>query len=305
MKKISQNFPFFVDLWLKEFSNSVNKGDVLQYSFEEIEASVWFERFKNEIISSIGKKYFPVLRISDGEFLFCLGFKPQKFTEITSYKSYLKSLFSAYMLGRRTIWFMSGSKGYGYEKYNFIEWRKLRNIFEISVKGISQNGILAIGFVHQKNPYGEEYHDSMLNWFESKKIELNSNNYYPFYFVYALLNGSSLKQLVENRRILVVSSHEKQAQDRISGSLLSLNANDVCHYSISRTSAMKEKISIKKLPGSVDIILVAAGVGSAQIIPQLSFYETLVIDAGFCVDLLANPELAGRRYFTLSDHGIS
>lgn len=298
MKNIENSFPHYVDLQLQEFEETVKEGDVLQYSFEKINPEIWFSQFSDVLQTSIGKRYLPVLRVSDGEFLFALGFKLPEWTDVKRIRANIRSLISAYLLGRKTLWFMSGSKGYGYERYNFFEWRRLREVFKSEVRKISRDGILAVGFVRQRQPYGEEYHSAMLKWFQRAGINLNKHNYYPFYFVYALLNGRTLPRIVINNRILIVSSHGEKAQQKILSRLEGMGAKSVDFYRISRTNAMKEHIDTAILPAQVDVILVAAGVGASQIIPQLSFYQTLVIDAGFCVDLLADPSLSGRRYFT-------
>ena len=284
---MNKKFPFLIDISLEEYEQSVKKKFVLQYSLANLENSVWYENFLNKIENSINQKYFPVLRISDGEFLFSLGFRFPKFNKKTKLKTYIKSFISAYILGRKTIWFMSGSKGYGYEKYSYFDWRSKRKLFIDSVRKISEEGILAVGFVKQVEPYGEEYHKPMLRWF-----------YYPFYYVYAMLNGIGLKKLVDGRRILIVSSHNLSETLNIENELIKRGAREFFHYKISRTGAMNDVLDVSRLPNNVDIVFVAAGVGSAQIIPQLKFYETCIIDAGYCIDLLANCNLNRSRYFT-------
>ena len=50
-----------------------------------------------------------------------------------------------------------------------------------------------------------------------------------------------------------------------------------------------------------DLVFVAAGVGSANILMQLQRLKCLCIDCGFMVDALSDIELAKKRLFHLND----
>jgi hypothetical protein len=78
----------------------------------------------------------------------------------------------------------------------------------------------------------------------------------------------------------------------------------VYYYEISPTKSMLEKIDMSKLPEKADIVLVGAGIGSANIINQLKGLNALCIDAGLALDCYAVPSLRKERICLLPDEII-
>jgi len=67
---------------------------------------------------------------------------------------------------------------------------------------------------------------------------------------------------------------------------------------------MFDTVDIAALKGSIDVALVGAGVGAANILDQLKPLQTLCIDAGYVLDCYAEPSRKGSRVFTLSDEDL-
>ena len=59
-----------VDLRIPGFMKTVPVGSVGQTTFRERHSGEWFQEFSEKCINSINRKFFPVLRMSDGEFYF-------------------------------------------------------------------------------------------------------------------------------------------------------------------------------------------------------------------------------------------
>jgi hypothetical protein len=99
----------------------------------------------------------------------------------------------------------------------------------------------------------------------------------------------------------VVTAYDDVRKTAIERSLMAEGVTDAQFISISHGHSMFDTISLDELRLPVDIALVAAGPGSANIALQLKLLNTVTIDAGFCVDCLANPSLKWKRTFCLPD----
>lgn len=67
---------------------------------------------------------------------------------------------------------------------------------------------------------------------------------------------------------------------------------------------MLEVIDKSKLPDDVDLVLIGAGIGSANIINQLNHLNALCIDAGHSLDCISRPQLRVERICLLPDSEI-
>jgi hypothetical protein len=98
--------------------------DFSGYFFEDDTAQNQFEKFQELLLSKMGKEYFPIYRMADGEFNFCLNFKPSGFLK---FKQEIT-----------TCW---GEK-YTKKEVKLIEYNYINQL-----KGISEDGMLAIHFM--------------------------------------------------------------------------------------------------------------------------------------------------------------
>jgi microcompartment protein CcmK/EutM len=293
-----------VDLRISGFEESVPPGAFLQASFTDRSAQGWFDELTDRCRSAIGKTYLPVFRLSDGEFYFSVGYRiPRPEPGSHAVLHYLRHAVSYVKYGKhRRFW--SGTPDYGYETYAGREWTALREKYIVCLREIAAEGLLAAAIVRTPNHYSERYHRPICGWFERHQIPLTPANYYPFHFVYALLNGPRRSHILQGRRVLVVTSLTPEKQRAIACGLEAAGAGSAQFLTISRSKAMADRISLSGLVRPIDVALVGGGVGAANVLVQLRPLGTLCIDAGYCLDLLADPALAGRREFTRPDQEL-
>jgi hypothetical protein len=290
-----------VSLLLPDFRTALDSGDVRQLHFREREPAEWYREFADRLREA--SSYLPIYRMSDGEFVFACGVLPMTLRQFgknpaTAMKSWIKHL-----LGWRKGTFLSGTPGYGYETYNTEEWEAAKKKYGERVSAIARRGILALNLVHQGG-FALQYTKPFCDWLDAAQVELDDGNCYPFYFIYALFLGPAATDLLAGKRILVVTSDDDGLKmPGIRRSLLALGAISAELIKISRTQSLLDRITIPA-PGSVDMVLIAAGVGSINILEQLEPLNVPSIDVGFVLDCYADPgHYMGRRAFTLPDGG--
>jgi len=300
-KSLYEKLVYTVDLRIPGFENTVPAGRVKQLNFTDRPVVEWFEEFVNKIIGAIGRGHFPVFRVCDGEFYFCVGYRLEYIPPgVNQLKWYLGNAYK-YIKWQRYNTFWSGSVGYGFENYRGAEWSALRKEFVDYLREIGQEGILAMAFFKTQERFAEQYHKPMCDWLEANDILIDESNYYPFYFVYGLLNGGLRKTLLRGRRILIVTSLNQEKEKAIAEGLNRGGVQSYQFIEITRNKAMTDKINLDSVKGPIDIVLIGAGVGAANIIHQLRPLQTLCIDAGYCLDLIAEPWRAGTRDYTKPD----
>lgn len=295
-----------VDLRVPYFESTVPPGRVRQKVFAIRDTREWFAEFVTRAASSIGRAYLPVHRISDGEMSFAVGFRPPyPPLGVNPVIHYVRQV-ASYVKWRRWSCHLSTGTPDGCEEYSGVEWRQLRQFYTDCVRQlVAANGILAVALCVTPERFGEQYHRAMCEWFERHGIDLNAANYYPFYFVYALLNSPARDLVLKDRSVLVINSLTPERQRAIQEGLEKAGARQVQFRAVSRSKALHDTVELSTLSDPVDVALIGAGVASASILLQLKPLQTLSIDAGYCIDLLAYPELAGKRDFTLSAPAVS
>jgi hypothetical protein len=277
---------------------------VVQLSFDAREPDQWFEEFAARILAAVGREFLPVLRLYDGEFCFSVGYRlplPPQRGYTRSAMHYLREALSYVRWTRATTYRGGGNPAYALETYGFRDWRRLRKRWIECLREIAADGILALGLFENPTRFAEQYLEPMCGWMDRHGIVLSDRNYYPFYFVYALLNGWSRERLLAGRHVLVVTSPAPGKWEGIGAGLLARGAARVTFAEISATRAMESVVDLGAVPRPVDLVLVAAGVGAANVLVQLRELGTVCIDAGFSLDLLADPRLEGARDFTARD----
>jgi hypothetical protein len=290
-----------VPLALPAFGRQVPDGTVTQLAPERRDARSWYEAFEQRV--SRGAGYLPLYRMSDGEFVFVCGWRPYPATFLPKYPALTLKSWAKAALRKGTSQFRSGSAGYGFETYDAREWADAKRGYAQRVRSIAEEGILAINFAaHDQFP--TQYVAPMCRWMERSDIPLTPANYFPFYFVYALLLGPSALSLYMGRRVLVVTSDEEGTKAKgIERSLRALGIASFQFIRISRTKAMFDRIDVRHV-GDVDLVLIGAGVGALNVLEQVRPLGALSIDAGYVLDCLWQPhEFVGRRLFTLPDEG--
>jgi hypothetical protein len=303
MVSLRERLTHLVDLSLPGFKKTVPPGTVYQLAFDNRPASVWFAEFIQQVEIAIGKKYLPIYRMADGEFIFCVGWKPELPPEGSSLwiksrcviKNTIKTLLRRIGIKSRAVRTVWG------EYYTAEERSKLIRYFIDCLKNIAEHGYLALHFTRTRDRFSEQYVESMCNWFDSNNIQITPQNYIPFYFVYALLCGPERFKLFTNRRILVITSASEGKRLRISQALTHLGARKVDYVAISPDKSLMDRLDLSTLSELPDVVLVAAGIGSANVLCQLAPLQTVCIDAGICVEALADPSLRNRVFMIPDD----
>lgn len=292
-----------VDLRIPGFLRSVPQGSVLQRALSPDPTEPQFEKFCQTLVSAVNSRHFPVFRFGDGESYYSVGHRlPPYGPEYGGRIGYIKRFLSAYVKHRQQWRFVSGSRGYGYELYTHREWNRGREYFVKYVKDIAKSGIVSFIFVRQfGTPFCENYFGPVCEWLDDNDIAVHENNSVPVYFVYGALLGENRITLLKNRSVLIVTSLNDSKAESLRFSLTRDGASCVQFLSISRSKAMFDSINLRALKYPVDVALVGAGVGAANVLHQLKPLGTLCIDCGYVLDCYAEPSRKGSRVFTLPD----
>jgi hypothetical protein len=186
------------------------------------------------------------------------------------------------------------------ESYSAAERKSLTARYVDALQTIAAQGRLALHFTITKSGFAEQYFSPVCNWLSSHAIRLSKSNYLPYYFVYALLTGPQRFQLFAGRSILVVTSADQPKRTRIDSHLRACGASGVHFYKIPPNGSLKFTLPSQDLPPA-DVALVGAGIGAAHILVQLASLKTVCIDAGACIDCMAEPPVAYTRVFMVPD----
>lgn len=267
------------------------------YGFSGVDCEEWYLQFIDRALASIGRTYFPILRMFDGEYAFLFGnpLDALPIQELSPRQALRRILNRLSGTAHK-----SGARQYGWEKYNIAELEVARVRFVESVQKIAKSGALALGL--HKRPIAEMYVPMLFDWFDDNEILLDEENYYHFYFVYAWMHGPHRKKLFEGRNVLIVTGLTKDKKVGIERGLEDLGVASVQFLPISSTKAMLDNVDLSLISGDVDVALVGAGVGSANVLVQLEPLETLCIDVGFALSTLADPSLRWIRPFCIPDN---
>ncbi|MBU3578645.1 hypothetical protein ICN17_01335 [Polynucleobacter sp. 73C-SIWE] len=263
----------------------------------------WYDEMIDRVIDSCGKAFLPICRISDGEFLFLLGRQPEDFrikrSNIERVHIFLADLKWRILLRGGLGPFTLGHYHSG--RYSGREWAKARINQPSLIKQISEKGILALHLNYESIPFAERYFPALNKWLIENKIEITDENYYPFYFVYAMLTGERRSELFKGRRVLVVNGATGEKQDKILAGLLREGVEEIFWCAISQERSLYDKISVEKYTGKIDFVLVGAGIGKAPILLQLELLQVPCIDAGFIFEIWADSQNKYKRSYCATD----
>lgn len=300
-KELAKFLPYNIDLIIPGFEKAYPSGVFKCASLLPIRSDVWYEEFKRTLESAIGTTYLPICRLSDGEFIFCIGKSilpaRARTQSIKDYGIVVMKFYLARLLKGEFRKRYRGSSGL----YTLEEWVEMRKIYAQMLGEIGTKGILALHLSYRDNQFHQQYFMSIMEWLRSNNIILTKRNYYPFYFVYALLSGPDRAAILGRERILLVTHCDSDKAARIEKSLKGEGAKDVQFLQISQDHSMRDKIDLSKVRLPIDVVLVGAGVGKPNILLQLEETNTLCIDAGFIIECMAYPELRRSRTFCWAD----
>jgi len=278
-----------------------------------------YEKFKNLIYDNIGKNYFPVMRISDGEMLLLTSFQNEsrrsnlKKRLIVALKNIYKSTFynedkhlSSHIFGN----FDHGtgkSETYRYSARQFTkkESENIKKKFINELKFVSNNGILAIHYSYSEKPSIVEKYWLKFNLIlNTNFIFLNEKNCFPFYFVYMFLSESnSLNRIINKKKVLCISSADGSKRKNIMNKIYLYDPVKITWLPIptSKTFFYNLNLSEHNISKNYDIVFLAAGTGKSNIIKQLSIYNCPIIDCGYIFEVWNNETLKFKRVGCVTD----
>ncbi len=269
---------YYIDI--DQLSNGLGKeaygGRLEAYSFIDTSCKQWFEQFTADIISAIGKKYYPVYRIADGELRFLFGAKINWHNKtLKSILSYIK--YEIFKTPWKTSWG---------EEYNTNELNKLKITLQKYISVIAKEGKLALYWNQNGLNAFTEYNQAMQFLFARINTRLNERNYIPFHFGPALI-AKNTEFLIKDKNILFVSGLSEKEFVNLKKNIITLGAKNVSLHKCSSSSSLLEDYTNVLPVVRPDIILVAAGIGAAKVLVELSHLKCPVIDIGGYIHVLS------------------
>jgi hypothetical protein len=297
------SLPCCFELRITGFEKHHNPASYFTLAPEHRDCEKWYNEFIDKIIYNSGKKFLPIVRIGDGEFLLLLGDVPQdfRFSLIEKIKLklvkikwqfLLKGGISAYTVGH----YHSGN-------YTFKECINARNELPQIIGDLSRKGILApmTMFKVPTEPFAERYFSYFDRWLKKHSIIFTNDNYCPQYFIYSALTGSRRSELLLGRRILIINGAQEEKKQKIINGLIKEGVADVQWLHISLERSMFDIIDVTPYIGKVDLAIVGAGLGKFHIFAQLEELNVPCIDAGYIFEVWADNKNKFKRDFCASD----
>lgn len=292
---------YFKRLFLNSFTKTLSHRDIKYHSFYpdmplEEELELLFKRME----SCYGKTHFPVYRLCDAEYMYLLGRRMPLFP--MSLKKKISFRIKSLLIGLNII----NQKTWHGENYSVAQKKSLKNKYISDVTDIAQKGYLAPHLLQSEARFCEEYNDGIVAYFHKNNIAFGKENHFPFYFVYLILSLRQYKQLLfEGKSVLIVTAlNERKQKINFERELAKEGVTKVFFYEISPSKSMLEVIDKAKLPDKVDLVLLGAGVGSANIMYQLSHLNAVCIDSGHALDCFSQPDLRKEKICLLPDEMI-
>lgn len=294
--RVQTDYPGFART--RELAEAVGNTEPV-YAFAEEDCRDWYRRFADDVLAAVDERRFlPVYRMGDGEFSFALGAAEERLPLRRLRPRQLARRVLNALTGRRGG-HRSGSPGYGWEVYSARERRALLHSYAADLRLVAKRGYLALAL--SDSPQYGAWVGEILDWLDARGIPLHAGNYQHVYAVYALMHGPDRERLLRGRRILVVNHADQARRAAIGGALARAGAARTQLVSISREKAMLERLDLRAVEAPVDLVLVGAGVGAANVLRQLEPLGAPALDVGFCLDVLAQPELRWRRPYCVPD----
>ncbi len=261
------------------------------HSLASASADEQFQRFAQRVVDAVGKTYLPIYRMADGEFSLLLGYRRSR-APGRSIKMRVKGVLLevASRLRVRRFGTMWG------EQFSRTEITYARRRLAELIPWLAEHGILAAYFMERGDGWGDEFVGPMFRWLSRHRVTLTEDNYVPFYFVYALLNGPRRNELFAGKHVLVATFVDDARREAITRGLAAIGAARVSFLPISKSRAMFDTIDCSSV-GNPDIALVAGGIGAINIIKQLEPLNIPAIDCGITIECFINPSRRRERPF--------
>ena len=294
-------FPESIDFIIPGFERVFLPCKNLTLALKMRDCGEWYHEFVDKCIAACGRQFLPIYRMSDGEFLFLLGEQP--LDERLSFKQKMRIRLG--MIKEKLL--LKGGLGpftqghYHSGEYSAEEWRRAQTEQPALIRKISERGILALHLNYVHIPFAERYWAELDKWLKKNRIMINDGNYYPFYFVYAMLTGPRRGELLKDRRVLVVNGAEGDKKQNIISGLKREGVAEVLWCPISLMRSLYDTVDMTPYLGKVDLAMVGAGIGKSNILLQMEPLNVPCIDAGFVFEVWADPKNKWGRVLCASN----
>jgi len=296
-----------IDFVIPGFEKSYPKGVFRCPSFlVDRSSEEWFLLFVDEVENAIGKKFFPIYRMGDGEFQLCVGYHyPYRADGEALLLYVVRTLRSALGHFRRRLFrkhFVPGVGNYIGGDYTQQEIKDLCGRYFKQLQNIGEHGYLALKFSYRRDViFTQQYIEPMIDWLRKSDINLNDKNYIPVYFVYAMLTGPFRHRIYKECRVLVITSYDDAKREAITRGLERERVADVQFLPLSQGRSMYDIVDLSTVKRPIDLVLVGGGIGASNILCQLESVNTVAIDAGYIIECLSNPGRKKLRSFCWPD----
>jgi hypothetical protein len=248
--------------------------------FDKQPMDIHFKNFLKKVYEN--RSFLPIYRMADGEFAFCLDRQKQLLFRI-------KSLLKEGNTNFKTV--------YG-ENYSKTEIYNIREQYIRQLQTISKLGNLALHLtIFKELKSYENLINPVLKWFDKNNIKITPQNYIPFYFIYALFCKQYRDNLITDKDILIITSLTEEKKNKLENYFTINGTRTVSFINISPDKSLLDKIDLTNLKISPQLVLIAAGVGSLNILDQLKSLNALCIDIGIIMDAIINENLNKTRIF--------
>jgi hypothetical protein len=270
---------------------------------EPVDCREWFEAFAARVIAAVEtRRYLPVCRLSDGEFLLLFGPQPPSpryplGRRLYEQARYLRAAWRYHRHGLQAF----TAKGVSSGDLSAADIRAVRPAVAAGFAAVARRGILGLHLSYGDLPHAEQFFPSLAAWLAREGIAVTVDNYVPFYFVYALLRGPRFAEVVGGRRLLVVHSAVDEKREAITAALLAAGAAGVEWLPISASRAFDETLDLAQVHAQPDLVLLGAGVGKGLLFGQLEPLGVPCLDAGFAFEVWADPDKQWDRPYMTPD----
>ena len=266
--------------------------------FEGQDPEALLDGFYGTLREAIGnKRHLPVIRIADGEFQFLLGKN-----EINRRKPMLlllRNILGELMRTLRRKKFEARSRTYTSGVYNNKERAHASSEYSKCLRHVGGHGVLALYTITKPDFYTEQYLPKFWTFLSDHEINLNEQNYVPFYFIYIVLTNEKYSELYHGMHLHLITSFDKSRMKKINTSLIARGASKITWTKLSRDKSLFDKIDVSAIPSTVDLIFVGGGIGKVNIFNQLQNMSVPIIDAGYVFETWETPELIYERDYCM------
>lgn len=246
-------------------------GTLRTYGYGNTEALEDFEIFERLVSDAIvNKRFLPIYRMADGEFQFLFG-KRLKSGRVKISDLLNTILQRLYLKSQKTSWG---------EAFTVEEKRALRRKYIEDLRFIASNGLLGVFWNENALDAHTEY-NSLVEKRLPKILDIDlRRSYVPFHFPVAFIMKNT-HIWCKGKSVLIVSSLSEENKVLVKSVLEANGVKSVKYLGISKSKAMLDRLDIAEINDSIiDVVLVSAGIGSANILPQLVSFSAPAIDIG-------------------------